>query len=204
MKLNWTDALFGEAVTHFKTQNFVEAERCISKAIDCYNRTDALEDINVMSYFKAMVYKKLKEYKKAKRDYEALQKLFCQNEAEAVLHFVIGLILLPLRESRREKFDYLENLLKLIKHFKRVQPKEKVKVLSNYIDKKTGYLDMEKNKQILIRLLKNEPFFKRFDIATLEKFLAKGKPEYYNHDEIIFLHNRVGIITHGSIRIKNH
>lgn len=157
-----------------------------------------------MQYFKAMVYKKLKDYKKAKRDYEGLQKIFCNNEAESILHFIIGLILLPLRESRREKFDYLENLLKLIKHFKRVQPKEKNKVLSNYVDKKTGLLDMEKHKSVIIRLLKNEPFFKRFDIATLEKFLGKAKPEYYNHDEIIFLHDRVGIITHGSIRIKNH
>ena len=63
---------------------------------------------------------------------------------------------------------------------------------------------MEKHKPILLRLLKNEPFFKRFDIKTLEQFLAKGKPEYFDHNDIIFLHNRVGIITHGSIRIKNH
>ena len=74
------------------------------------------------------------------------------------------LILLPLRESRREKFDYLENTLKLIKHFKKVQPKEKNKVLSNYVNKRTGYLDMEKHKAVLIKILRNEPFFKRFDI----------------------------------------
>lgn len=33
MRLNWTDALFGEAVTHFKVQNYKEAEQCITKAL---------------------------------------------------------------------------------------------------------------------------------------------------------------------------
>lgn len=73
LKLNWTDALFGEAVTHFKIKNYGEAERCILKALKSYKGTEALENFEVMQYFKAMVYKKLKDYPKAKRDYEALQ-----------------------------------------------------------------------------------------------------------------------------------
>jgi tetratricopeptide (TPR) repeat protein len=164
LKQNWTDALFGEAVTHFKLRNYTEAEACIVKALKSYKKADAMEEYEVMLYFKAMVYKKLKDYDRAKRDYESLQGVFCHNEGQSILHFVVGLILLPLRESRREKFDYLENTLKLIKHFKKVQPKEKNKVLSNYVNKRTGYLDMEKHKAVLIRLLRNEPFFKRFDV----------------------------------------
>lgn len=34
--------------------------------------------------------------------------------------------------------------------------------------------------------------------------LGHGKAEYYDPDEILFLNDRVGIITHGSVRIKTH
>ena len=191
-------------MTHFKLRNYTEAEACIVKALKSYKKADAMEEYEVMLYFKAMVYKKLKQYARAKRDYESLQGVFCHNEGESILHFVVGLILLPLRESRREKFDYLENTLKLIKHFKKVQPKEKNKVLSNYVNKRTGYLDMEKHKAVLIRLLRNEPFFKRFDVQTLGEVLGHGRPEYYKPDELLFWDDSVGVITHGSVRIKTH
>lgn len=46
----WTDALFGEAVSHFKGQDFKSAKRCIKKAIKSY-KDDSLEKLEVMVYF---------------------------------------------------------------------------------------------------------------------------------------------------------
>lgn len=56
-------------------------------------------------------------YKNAKRDYDGLQMVFEEDEMKNILHFVIGLILLPVTDSRRKKFDYLENTFTLLKHF---------------------------------------------------------------------------------------
>jgi hypothetical protein len=56
----------------------------------------------------------------------------------------------------------------------------------------------------IINMLKRAPFFKRFDTATLRKYLGYAKPEYYNKGDIVFTDNRIGIICHGSVRIKTH
>jgi len=71
----WTDALFGEAVTHFKLGEFKRAKKCIKLAIQHY-KNDSFEKIEVMQYFKAMCYKNLGKYRKAKRDYGALLSIF--------------------------------------------------------------------------------------------------------------------------------
>jgi len=55
------------------------------------------------------------------------------------------------------------------------------------VNKQTGYLNMEKYKFLILKLLKHAPFFKRFDMATLSKYLAYAKPVSYNSEELIFL-----------------
>lgn len=49
-----------------------------------------------------------------------------------------------------------------------------------------------------------QPFFKRLDREDLKKFLPFFKVEYFEMDEIIFLENRVGVITFGSVRLLDH
>ena len=159
MKNNWSDALYGQAVAHFHQNQFKESKACIEKAIRSFKAVDAIQSIDTLVYFRSVVYKKLRKYDIAKRDYDSLQKIMCQEELTHILHFVTGLILLPLNENRREKFNYLENTLKLIKHFKKVQPKPKSKLLSSYINKHTRKLDMEKCEEEIIKLLSEEPFF---------------------------------------------
>jgi len=53
-------------------------------------------------------------------------------------------------------------------------------------------------------MLRDSPFFKRYDLKTLNKFLKDGKPESFEKDEIVFLKDRVGIITYGSVHIISH
>jgi len=76
MKLNWSDALYGQSIAHFKLKQYSAAERCAVKAVKCYNVNDSLETIDVMIYFKAMCYKRIGNYALAKRDYESLIKIF--------------------------------------------------------------------------------------------------------------------------------
>lgn len=152
MKLNWTDALFGEAVATFKLRRFKDAARCIEKA-NRSHKGDALEDKNVMKYFQAMCYKKLRMFKFAKRDYLGLSVVFESREHESILHFILGLILLPITEDRRKKFDYLENLLTLLKHFQEAAPKDERYILRKYVNS-NGYLDMDQWGPLLINILK--------------------------------------------------
>ena len=56
----------------------------------------------------------------------------------------------------------------------------------------------------MIKMLRDSPFFKRYDLKTLNKFLKDGKPESFEKDEIVFLKDRVGIITYGSVHIISH
>jgi len=73
---------------------------------------------------------------------------------------------------------------------------------------------MDKNGFIIIKYLKDQPFFTRFDVLTLQKFLKYGKPESFKKEEIIFLNTkgvtkhdcgkRVGIITYGSVMVYSH
>jgi len=72
---------------------------------------------------------------------------------------------------------------------------------------------MDKWGPCLVELLKDEPFFTRFDTTTLRKFLKYGKPETFSKEELIFLNTksaldesgrRVGVITRGSAYIVSH
>jgi len=98
----------------------------------------------------------------------------------------------------------MENTLQLVRHFSKATPLEKSKRLGEYINRETGYLNTAKYKVMLTTLMRNEPFFKRYDLPTLSKFLGYGKPAYFKKDEILFLDGRVGVVTHGSVRIKHH
>ena len=53
-------------------------------------------------------------------------------------------------------------------------------------------------------MLKIRPFFSRFNQETLLRFAPHGRVEYFNKEDIIFLDDRVGVITHGSVRIMSH
>jgi len=117
---------------------------------------------------------------------------------------MMGIVLLPLRDSRREKFDYIENTMKLMKHFKTMQPKDTFQRLYFFTDRKTKRIDMEKNGKEVVKLLYDEPFFKRFSDQVLYDMLGGGSPEYFKRNEVIFINDRVGIITHGSVRVKSH
>ena len=89
-----------------------------------------------------MCYKKLCFYTKAKRDYTGLQMLFAQKENDQILKFVISLILLPIAESRIQKFNTIENLVMMSKYFNRMHPKKKAHVFKNYLTKE-GTLNVE-------------------------------------------------------------
>ena len=78
------------------------------------------------------------------------------------------------------------------------------KKLKQYCSKVDGYIDMEKYGLYVHNLLKDMPFFKRFDKKTLLKYLAFAQPKYYKANEIVFVNEQVGIITSGSLRIKSH
>ena len=76
IKARWADALFGEAVCHFKVQAYKDAKRCVKKAIAAHDKNHSLEEPQVLQYFQAMCYRKLKKYKHANRDYGALSAYF--------------------------------------------------------------------------------------------------------------------------------
>jgi cellobiose-specific phosphotransferase system component IIA len=38
---DWSDAYFGEAVSHFEQQYFHEAKKCVKKAIKCFKKDHA-------------------------------------------------------------------------------------------------------------------------------------------------------------------
>jgi len=82
--------------------------------------------------------------------------------------------------------------------------------LINYIDKSTGYLNMEKYGMFIYYLLKDKDsklynsFFNRFSQETLLQYLAYSQPRYFHPNEIVFLNDQIGVITAGSVRIKSH
>ena len=94
----WCDALFGEAVSHFKMQDFKSAKRCIKRAIKSY-KNDSKEKIEVMIYFQAMCYKNLRKYDKAKRDYGSLLAVYNRSEYGKILQHVTAMIILPLQKN---------------------------------------------------------------------------------------------------------
>ena len=76
--------------------------------------------------------------------------------------------------------------------------------LINYVDKSTGYLNMEKYGMFIYYLLKDTAFFNRFSQETLLEWLAYSQPRYFSPNEIVFLNDQIGVITAGSVRIKSH
>ena len=76
-------------------------------------------------------------------------------------------------------------------------------MLSSYL-RPNGHINTCKYRMVVLNMLRNEPFFKRFDLQTLSQFLGKIKPEIFKEGELVFLDGRVGVIVHGSVRIKNH
>ena len=94
--------------------------------------------------------------------------------------------------------------MQLITHFQRIVPQNKEHMLYSYACKHTGFLNMQKYGPILIKMLRNSPFFNRFDIPTLNEYLKCGKPEVFGKDDIIYLKDRVGVIFYGSVKILSH
>ena len=63
---------------------------------------------------------------------------------------------------------------------------------------------MEKYRLYLVNKFIEKPFFKRFDLKTLSKYLMYGKPKVYDKNEIIYLKGKIGVIYSGSIKIISH
>jgi hypothetical protein len=51
--------------------------------------------------------------------------------------------------------------------------------LINYVDKSTGYLNMEKYGMLIYYILKDKAFFSRFSQETLLRYLAYSQPRYF-------------------------
>ena len=51
--------------------------------------------------------------------------------------------------------------------------------LINYVDKSTGYLNMEKYGMFIYYILKDKAFFNRFSQETLLQYLAYSQPRYF-------------------------
>lgn len=79
IKPRWTEALFGKAVTYFKQGMYNDSRRCVKVAIKNF-KNNSLAEFNHMVYFKAMCYKRLHKFNKARRDYESLSLLFKKGE----------------------------------------------------------------------------------------------------------------------------
>ena len=103
--------------------------------------------------------------------------------------------------------------MRLMDHFQPCPPEPRDRWLSRYVDRHTGYLNMDKSALFLVELVKDKPFFTRFHTTTLAKFLKYGKPETFAKDDLIFLNTksaldesgrRVGVITRGSVNIISH
>lgn len=99
----------------------------------------------------------------------------------------------------------MDFLVELIHRYQKLPPLPKKSQLSFYVNKKTGRLDMEKFKPVLLRMMREKSFFKRFDMATLSKFLPFGKPVTYSErNQLVFPKDKIGVITHGSVFIYSH
>lgn len=97
----------------------------------------------------------------------------------------------------------MKNSINLVDHFNKVPKLDKKQKISSYT-RPNGYINTCDYRMVVLNLLRYEPFFKRFDIKTLSNFLGNIKPEIFQNNDLVFLDNRVGVIVHGSVRIKNH
>lgn len=198
----WTDALFGEAVTNFKLGDYKTSQERIALAIAHY-KEDSSVDLGVMQYFQAMCYKRLGDYKKAKRDYGGLLARFRQSEGAGILNHVVASVLLPLNEDRRFQHEFMENTIKLLRFFQPCPPLESFARLDQPRCVVEGTNKLAAN-LFVAKMLKMRPFFGRFTEQVLLEFAPFGRVEYFDREDIIFLAGRVGVITHGSVRIMSH
>jgi len=157
-----------------------------------------------MLYFKAMCYKKLGKYVKAERDYRVLVQMFKQNEGENMMDHVMQVILLSLTKDRVVHYDMILKSIQLCHVFSYSLPQPTIKCLSSYFIQDTRTLDMQKSSNVIHLILKDKPFFNRFSKETLVEALKSSTVEYYKQDAIIFLKGKVGVISHGSIRVRSH
>jgi hypothetical protein len=51
-----------------------------------------------------------------------------------------------------------------VRHFGKAAPLDKSKRLATYVNRETGYLNMAKYRVMVTTLMRNEPFFKRYDL----------------------------------------
>ena len=124
------------------------------------------------------------------------------------MDFVLSMILLPMHHKRKAQFSIIDEALTIIKHYQTSQASNIYKInqtfLKDFVDPETNRLNMKRYKPYILGYLKKEPFFNRFSVELLEEFLENGTPELYQRDNIIFLKQRVGVVTKGSIRLYQH
>lgn len=65
-------------------------------------------------------------------------------------------------------------------------------------------LDFLKYELIIHHILSKVPFFNRFARKDLMKVMVGAEVEKFKDNELVFLKDRVGIITYGSIMVKSH
>ena len=63
---------------------------------------------------------------------------------------------------------------------------------------------MKSNFFNVCRILEKRPFFNRFNRDILTRYIGRAELEYFEKDKIIFLKDRVGVISHGSVRVVSH
>jgi len=107
---NWTDAVFGEALTHFKLKNFKKAKKCVELALRTYE-ANSFESEDILRFMKAMCDKNLSNYEEATYEYRQLKRLFGRDEGGKVLSHTVSLVLLPLQNDRLAKQNFMENTL---------------------------------------------------------------------------------------------
>ena len=61
----YTDAIFGEAIAHFKLRCFKKSLKCVEKAIESYSEKAKEKEINILLFVRAMCYKNLGMYDEA-------------------------------------------------------------------------------------------------------------------------------------------
>jgi len=63
---------------------------------------------------------------------------------------------------------------------------------------------MKSNWFNVCRILEKKAFFNRFNRDILTRYIGRAELEYFEKDKIIFLKDRVGVISHGSVRVVSH
>ena len=99
VKPNWTDAVFGETLAHFKLKQFKEARKCVELALSTYEEGSA-EGRDILKFIRAMCNKNIGNYAEATEQYHDLRKIFGRNEGNKLMSHTLNLILQPLNSSR--------------------------------------------------------------------------------------------------------